>query len=939
MARSRWLVGAVIVVALVSGCGGGGDDGGGEVTTHALTVSLAGAGSGTVTSSPAGISCSSGSCSADFAVDTTVVLTASPGVSSTFAGWSGAGCAGGGTCTVIVGGDLAVTATFDAVPPVTHALEVIIAGAGLGTVVSSPPGIDCAAGTCTADFTEGAQVTLSAAPVLDGSIFAGWAGACSGEASSVCILTMSGDLSATATFDPPPVMHSLSVTVTGPGSGSVTSSPPGISCSSGTCNADFAEGTEVVLTATPAPTGGAFFAGWSGACAGAGTGPCTLTMDGDRAATATFSTQQTVNLTIVGDGVGTVTSDPAGISCTSGSTTGCSASFVTGTTVTLTGTAAPGSSFYGWSPTCDASPDPCVFELGSTADLTARFTAWTVRRPFPTNVEGIAALGSTLVAVGAGAVATSADGLAWTGHELASTAQLRDVAADAGGTTAVAVGAAGLILSTGDAVTWTPRASGTSLTLNAVAQGGGVFVAVGDDGAIVASTDGASWSPRTSNTPYDLLAVAYGGSTFVAVGFGGTILTSADGQDWAKPSSPTTQYLTGVAYDASSGFVAVGNAGHVLTSADGGSWALQIAALPLDVSVVVRGVAARAGIFVAVDSAHAVHRSTTGGESWNSYAGAEDLEGSTVTGIGAAGDAFYAMSDGGMARAADGTGWVRVLTLGPNVYAMAYGNSTYVLVGHGAIFTSPDGAVWTSRFAGNPYARATDMVSSVVYGNGTFIAVSGHGILGSDDGITWATVGPAPADYGGVVAYGGTAGFAVASASGSASEIWTSPDGATWTKQTGAGIAAPLIGIAFGASTFVAVGGAAGVSAIYSNPTPGTTAPWTPQSSPVIDHVLGSLLFGGTTFAASDSQTGQDSITSTNAVSWLGPHHADSWMGRLVAFGDGVFLSQTLLTSSNGVNWSPMANRPPGMTYVYAGTHDGPDGWVITDGRAFAVHP
>ncbi|MGE5204510.1 MAG: choice-of-anchor D domain-containing protein [Chlamydiota bacterium] len=78
-----------------------------------LTVSLAGTGSGTATSNPAGINCPS-ACSANFANGQSVTLTASAASGSTFAGWSGA-CSGTGTCTVTMNSSQAVTATFNAV--------------------------------------------------------------------------------------------------------------------------------------------------------------------------------------------------------------------------------------------------------------------------------------------------------------------------------------------------------------------------------------------------------------------------------------------------------------------------------------------------------------------------------------------------------------------------------------------------------------------------------------------------------------------------------------------------------------------------------------------------------------------------------------------------------------------------------------------------------
>jgi hypothetical protein len=76
-----------------------------------LTVTKAGAGSGTVASLPAGISCGS-DCSHSYNEGTDVTLTASPDAGSTFAGWSGA-CSGTSDCNLDMDSDKSVTATFD----------------------------------------------------------------------------------------------------------------------------------------------------------------------------------------------------------------------------------------------------------------------------------------------------------------------------------------------------------------------------------------------------------------------------------------------------------------------------------------------------------------------------------------------------------------------------------------------------------------------------------------------------------------------------------------------------------------------------------------------------------------------------------------------------------------------------------------------------------
>jgi hypothetical protein len=85
-----------------------------DLGRYRLTVSKDGSGSGTVSSSPTGISCGA-SCQADFDAGSLVTLTASPDASSTFSGWSGP-CSGTGGCQVTMDQARSVTATFAASP-------------------------------------------------------------------------------------------------------------------------------------------------------------------------------------------------------------------------------------------------------------------------------------------------------------------------------------------------------------------------------------------------------------------------------------------------------------------------------------------------------------------------------------------------------------------------------------------------------------------------------------------------------------------------------------------------------------------------------------------------------------------------------------------------------------------------------------------------------
>jgi hypothetical protein len=159
-----------------------------------LTVSPAGNGQGTVTSSPAGIDCGT-DCNHPYDLGTNVTLTADPGQNSTFGGWSGA-CGGSGlTCSVVMNASKSVTATFVSKPLLT----VTLLGTGSGTVTSDPtaPGINCPA-DCSEHYDAGTPVTLMAVPAA-GSMFTGWSGDCSGP---TCSLTMNVNKSVTATFEP-----------------------------------------------------------------------------------------------------------------------------------------------------------------------------------------------------------------------------------------------------------------------------------------------------------------------------------------------------------------------------------------------------------------------------------------------------------------------------------------------------------------------------------------------------------------------------------------------------------------------------------------------------------------------------------------------------------------------------------------------------------------
>jgi hypothetical protein len=332
-------------------------------TTYVLTLDEAGTGTGTVTSSPAGINCTGANCTASYASGTIVVLGATAAKGSTFTGWSGA-CTGTYACFVKMSAAETVTATFSGGGTTNYALTLTESGTGTGTVTSAPAGVSCP-GTCTANFASGTAVTLTAA-ATGGSTFAGWGGACTGT--GTCTVTMSAAEAVTASFTAAATnSYALSLTEAGTGSGTVTSAPAGLSCP-GTCTSNFATGTVVTLTATPAT--GSTFAGWGGACTGTGT--CSVTMNAAEAVTASFTSTAAGNVLTVteaGTGVGTVTSSPAGINCTAAT---CTASYASGTIVVLGATAAKGSTFTGWTGAC-TGVNACFVKMSAAESVTATF--------------------------------------------------------------------------------------------------------------------------------------------------------------------------------------------------------------------------------------------------------------------------------------------------------------------------------------------------------------------------------------------------------------------------------------------------------------------------------------------------------------------------------------------------------------------------------------
>jgi uncharacterized repeat protein (TIGR02543 family) len=325
-------------------------------STYQLTVNKGGTGNGNVTTD--GINCGN-TCTKQYVENTQLTLTAAPSAGSLFAGWGGA-CAGTATtCQVTLNQAQTVTATFNLRPPATYQLTVNKDGTGSGNVTAD--GLDCG-NTCTKDYVENTQLTLTATPSAD-SLFAKWDGACTGTAST-CQVTLNQAETVTATFElKPPTTYPLTVNKGGTGSGRVTGQ--GIYCGDD-CREEYPQDTQVTLTAMPSAD--STLVGWEGACSGNET-TCVVSISQAQTVTVIFALIQP-RLTVIKDGTGTgYVTDGEALECGEN----CEAAYHEETLVTLTATAADNATFAGWNGACAGTATTCEVSMDQDKIVTATF--------------------------------------------------------------------------------------------------------------------------------------------------------------------------------------------------------------------------------------------------------------------------------------------------------------------------------------------------------------------------------------------------------------------------------------------------------------------------------------------------------------------------------------------------------------------------------------
>jgi uncharacterized repeat protein (TIGR01451 family) len=287
-----------------------------------------------------------------------------------------------------------------------YALNVTLMGDSTGSVASDPAGISCGA-DCSESYSHGTVVTLTAS--YDSATTAlVWGGDCAAVVDDSCTLTMDRERSVSAHFfdNTKPVLSVAKTASSGhPTSGQVLTYTVTIR------NQGLADATGAVVS-DGIPAGLAFVGGSTtlqpahvGTAGDAPTLVSGLTISAGEAVTVTYQTTVTVlsggitnsvsvtstetssavtdtaqitvaapqyalNVTLMGDSTGSVTSDPAGISCGAD----CSESYSHGTVVTLTASYDSAATALVWGGDCAAVvDDSCTLTMDRERSVSAHF--------------------------------------------------------------------------------------------------------------------------------------------------------------------------------------------------------------------------------------------------------------------------------------------------------------------------------------------------------------------------------------------------------------------------------------------------------------------------------------------------------------------------------------------------------------------------------------
>ncbi|MEW6156156.1 MAG: hypothetical protein AB1813_01915 [Verrucomicrobiota bacterium] len=333
----------------------------------------------------------------------------------------------------------------------------------------------------------------------------------------------------------------------------------------------------------------------------------------------------------------------------------------------------------------------------------------------------------------------------------------------------------GEIITSRDALSWTPAVVKPNSQMTDVVFANGRFTVIGgaiswsleflgwprnDNFVIYDSLNGDEWITVSQGTQGKLYKLAVIGETYWAFGEYNAnlpgpvnekpfVASSIGGVVWrlTKPSSLTPVDAT----FGEQGFIGRSSTGQITKSTDGVTWTGLDQSPSLQIQAVARG----AGKWVVVGKGGGIAFSTEG-EKWATVGSpvSSDLAdvafGQRFVAVGAKQVAVF--SDDGQTWRKSNLGESSAVTL----KAVAYGAGMYVAVGErnipegspeGLVLSSSDGLEWRTR------AVTQYWLEDVTYAAGAFVAVGGfEAILRSPDGVRWTMLNRGDVDdYNGIV--------------------------------------------------------------------------------------------------------------------------------------------------------------------------------------------
>jgi hypothetical protein len=406
------------------------------------------------------------------------------------------------------------------------------------------------------------------------------------------------------------------------------------------------------------------------------------------------------------------------------------------------------------------------------------------------------------------------------------------------------------------------------------------------EAGVYTSLDGTNWNLSLWGMNTSLSSIAYGNGLFMVMGctnglWNGLIWTSSDGINWTNHAIPM---LGGVYVYYDSSFVAYGNGKYVVVG-----YALD-----------------------KYDNPYPVILSSQNLITWIQTVPALPGASSISYGNGR----FVIGSNGGTWTSTDGINWMQG-DLGTNNFGpITFGNDMFVGVGNywisygegvETIFVSQDGANWFQ--ASMPVTITNVSIQSVTYANNIFVAVGSH-ILTSPDGINW-TVRYTNSRPLLTITFGRN-GFVASGSGGTGGPgaiLLNSPDGINWTQYSSTATTANLNDVAFGNGLFAAVGSGSYSSGGYSSG--GTIIATSSDATTWTSHnfngygFLNRVIYGGNQFVAVGN--GGTILTSTNGINWSSRNPGVTYSLFDVAYGNGVYDVigfNGILSSTNGINWT-----------------------------------